>query len=627
MADEELRLILEAVDKNVSVVLSKVNGELDKTGKTASSSGSFVDGFSNELTGMLTPLALGAAAATALGAAFKFSLDMAAESELAQAKLSAVLTATGNAAGLTKDEINRMADELAAVSGVDDELIVNAETVLLTFRSIGKDVFPQATEAALNMSAVMGTDLQSSIVMIGKALNDPIQGVGTLRRVGVQLTDQQEEMVKKAMSVNDTFAAQQIILSELNSEFRGAAEAMGSTYTGEVNKLKIALGDLGSTVGESSIPALTELVIEARDLTKSIDENWVTVQHWIDAWKMANSLVLGQGTVGFQELSYWLGDYDRAANRAALETANYTDWIGRMSAEQVSALPTEAETALALKADADAAKQASDGYKALLGDMEKVSAEEEAYTAKTAELTAQRKQVEQDLALARSQGYWETSDKVQGYQNKLVELDGKIAETAVKHSEAMNKMIYDMTLAKLSVEGLTDAEFAMAQQTGVALGIFSQAEAEQAIKMNELASAVADGRLKVEDLGKAIDMLPSGKSIDVIIQAITTVPGTKPKATKYATGTDGWETVPSGFPNDTYPIALSSGERFAVIPNGAEALPVSSGEKAAGGGATFIFHSHFSPMVSLANEAELEAAMYPAFVAMLNRAKSDGSIK
>jgi hypothetical protein len=36
----------------------------------------------------------------------------------------------------------------------------------------------------------------------------------------------------------------------------------------------------------------------------------------------------------------------------------------------------------------------------------------------------------------------------------------------------------------------------------------------------------------------------------------------------YSLGTNGWETVPPGFPNDTYPIRMSSGEKFAVIPNG-----------------------------------------------------------
>jgi hypothetical protein len=36
----------------------------------------------------------------------------------------------------------------------------------------------------------------------------------------------------------------------------------------------------------------------------------------------------------------------------------------------------------------------------------------------------------------------------------------------------------------------------------------------------------------------------------------------------YQHGTQGWETVPPGFDNDTYPVRMSSGEKFAVIPAG-----------------------------------------------------------
>jgi hypothetical protein len=630
MADEQLRLILEAIDKNVTAVLSKVNTEMDKTGKTANESSGFLSGFSDELTSTLTPLALGAAAATALGAGLKFSIDQAAEAELAQAKLGAVLAATGGAAGLTQSEVNRLSSELSRMSGVDDEVITNAEAVLLTFRSVGKDVFPEATKAALSMSMVMGGDLQSSITMVGKALNDPIQGIGALRRVGVQLTDSQEKMVKEAMAVNDIFAAQQIILGELNSEFGNAAEKMGNTYTGSVNKFRVELGNLGQTVGDDLLPQLTELTIEATTLTRSISENWTTIQHWIGAWELVNSVVLGQGVAGFEDLSYWLGDYDRAANKAMIATSDYDDLIERMSASQRVAISTTEMSAEALELQAKAAQEASDGYKTLLGEMLKVSNEDEAYTAKMAELAGQRKQVEQDLATARAGGYWDTSEKVQGYEDKLADLDQKIADTASKHSQATNQMIYDMTLAKYSVGGVTDAEFVMAQQVGVSLGIFSQAEADQAIKMNDLASAVVNGKLKIEDMGKAIEMLPNSKSIDVVINALTNfnsssyqVPRTPGADAKYATGTEGWETVPAGYPNDSYPIGLTSGEKFAVIPPG-KSLGESMPAGAVGGGNTFVMQASFSSMLSLSDEGEIENALYPAFLAMLERARSDG---
>jgi hypothetical protein len=38
----------------------------------------------------------------------------------------------------------------------------------------------------------------------------------------------------------------------------------------------------------------------------------------------------------------------------------------------------------------------------------------------------------------------------------------------------------------------------------------------------------------------------------------------------YAGGTSGWESVPSGFPNDSYLIGLSSGEQFNVKPRGSD---------------------------------------------------------
>ena len=82
------------------------------------------------------------------------------------------------------------------------------------FREIGEQVFPQATQAAMDMSAVMGQDLQSSIVQIGKALNDPIAGVSALRKVGVQLTDQQQEQIKAFMASGDVMSAQKVVLNE-----------------------------------------------------------------------------------------------------------------------------------------------------------------------------------------------------------------------------------------------------------------------------------------------------------------------------------------------------------------------------------------------------------------------------
>ena len=73
---------------------------------------------------------------------------------------------------------------LSEVTRFEDDAIVSGQNMLLTFTNIGKDIFPQATEAMLNMSTAMGMDMQSAATMLGKALNDPIAGMTALGRAG-----------------------------------------------------------------------------------------------------------------------------------------------------------------------------------------------------------------------------------------------------------------------------------------------------------------------------------------------------------------------------------------------------------------------------------------------------------
>lgn len=170
--------------------------------------------------------------------------------EMAEAKLAAVLKSTGNAAGLTSRELTNMASAMQQTTTYGDELVINAQAIMATFTKVGKNVFPDAMKAAADLSAVMGQDLQASVVQIGKALNDPIIGVTALRRVGVMLTGQQEEQIKTMMTQNNLFGAQTVILKELQKEFGGAAEAMGNTAAGAAQILTNAIGDLQKAYGK-----------------------------------------------------------------------------------------------------------------------------------------------------------------------------------------------------------------------------------------------------------------------------------------------------------------------------------------------------------------------------------------
>jgi len=200
----------------------------------------------------------------AFGAA---SVKAAIDSESAMAELEAVIKSTGGAAGVTAKQVTDYATAMQKVTKFDDEAIIGGQSMLLTFTKIGKDVFPEASTAMLNMAEKFGS-VDQAAMQLGKALNDPVAGVGALRRVGVALTDQQEAQIKGFMAVGDAASAQRIILKELEVEFGGLAEAAGATTEGQMIILKNQIGDLQETLGLRFIPTLISAV---KFMTKMVD--------------------------------------------------------------------------------------------------------------------------------------------------------------------------------------------------------------------------------------------------------------------------------------------------------------------------------------------------------------------
>ena len=197
------------------------------------------------------------AAAIAGGAVYKAVISATIEQERVTAQLEQRLRSTGGAAGLTRDELLDMASAMQQVTTYGDEAVIPAQSLLLTFTKIGREVFPRALETVLDMSTALGQDLKSSAVQLGKALNDPIQGVSALSKVGVQFTEQQKEQIKTLVESGRVMDAQKIILSELETQMGGSARAARDTLGGSIEALKNAFGDLleGDTGSEGLIGA------------------------------------------------------------------------------------------------------------------------------------------------------------------------------------------------------------------------------------------------------------------------------------------------------------------------------------------------------------------------------------
>lgn len=216
----------------------------------------------NKIRGAYAAFTVGIGAVTA---ALGFSVKAAAEQERVLAQMDAVLESTKNSVGLTKQEIVEYAEALMRSTGIADDVIETGQNMLLTFTNIKGEAFKGATQAAIDMTAafnggeVSAEALSATSVQVGKALNDPINGLTALRRVGVTFTEQQKEQIAVMQQTGDVAGAQAVILQELSREFGGSAAAAAGTFSGSLRALQTRFGEIGESVGKILIPVLSVL--------------------------------------------------------------------------------------------------------------------------------------------------------------------------------------------------------------------------------------------------------------------------------------------------------------------------------------------------------------------------------
>lgn len=214
------------------------------------------------------------------------------ESEKTIAQLDATLQSTGFAAGLTSGEIQKMAMSFQDLTTFGDEAIISGQSILLKFRSIGKEAFEPATKAMLDMAQAMGGDVSGSAQLLGKALENPTQGITLLTKQGVQFTDEQKNMIKVFDETGRAAEAQAIILKQVGVAFGGSAAAAANGL-GVYTQLKEVLGDIVEGIGKQFAPTFSAVGKVLLDFAKKVRDNEALLN------ALARILAAGAGMAGF----------------------------------------------------------------------------------------------------------------------------------------------------------------------------------------------------------------------------------------------------------------------------------------------------------------------------------------
>jgi hypothetical protein len=153
-------------------------------------------------------------------------------------KLEGILKATGGAAGLSLSEIENLSTEIGVATLASTAKVRDAAGIMLTFKSITGETFKDALRLAQDLAEVGFGDLKMGATQLGKALEDPIVGLGALRRVGVSFTDAQKEMIKVLTMTGRKAEAQRIILDALDQQVGGAGVKAATGLAGAVDSLR-----------------------------------------------------------------------------------------------------------------------------------------------------------------------------------------------------------------------------------------------------------------------------------------------------------------------------------------------------------------------------------------------------
>ena len=267
------RLMIQILGDSSSAVaaMSKTKAATSEAGSTAKTTGV-------NIAGMAKAVATGYAVTKVLEFG-KSTVDVAGQAIQANHRLETTFKNAGDTTGKWAKHAEELASALGRQTGVSPTVIKNAESILTTFHAVSGEVgmqsgiFDRATAAAGDLAATGFGDMAGNAKLLGKALQDPTQGMGALRRAGVNFTAAQIDQIKNMQKSGDLLGAQKVLLQEVEGQVKGTAAATA----GAGAKQKVAYEEMQVAIGTAMLPAVKVLRKELTGMFNfiSANANWL----------------------------------------------------------------------------------------------------------------------------------------------------------------------------------------------------------------------------------------------------------------------------------------------------------------------------------------------------------------
>jgi hypothetical protein len=218
----EIEYVLK--DQGITAAVSKVK-ELETAQKKVTEETKRATAASNEFGGAIKSIGQYAASFLAAGVLVSFlrsSVREFVEAEKSSTRLRFALKSLGDEFGDSFKAASAYADKMEELTGIDGDVIRSAQAVLVTIGRLSGATLIRATQAALDLSVALGTDLANAAMIVAKAGSG---FEGALGRMGIKIDESIPE--------GERFEA---LLKKIEDAAGGAAKEVGDSFVGSVDK-------------------------------------------------------------------------------------------------------------------------------------------------------------------------------------------------------------------------------------------------------------------------------------------------------------------------------------------------------------------------------------------------------
>lgn len=251
-------MVLEKLQIIIDADSSGAQKELEKVGTTAQKELGKAENATARAAGQLksigTAAALGGAAVVGGLAALALASDDADKQVM---KLENSIKGSTNTFKNNGKELTDLASNLQQVTAADADAVVGSQSLLVQM-GLTEDQVKNLTPLVVDLSRKMGVDLETAAKAVGKSATG---STGALKKMGVDVS---------ALGVGSNDAEKTV--SALRQTVGGFAQQEGATFSGQLERLKNNLGDIGESVGKGAAGVLGGFAQGAADAAKALND-------------------------------------------------------------------------------------------------------------------------------------------------------------------------------------------------------------------------------------------------------------------------------------------------------------------------------------------------------------------